>query len=237
MTDTTSLFPPLYRGLEPLRADRHGALRLRDAGYGFAAGLAAVPVAMEEMAVAGRHHPIVFSAEALFMPVAIMGLAAGHNPHVGADGRWPAGLYLPAYLRRYPFFLARLRDGAEEMALCIDTSAPQLGEEGEPLFIDGKPAPALDRAFAFTRDLELALQKTRRMSEALTALGLLQPAAVQFQRDGKPLKIDGFRAVERAAFDKLDGAQLATLRDQGYLEAIYAHLFSVGGLPEMAAKG
>ncbi|RVT99472.1 multidrug transporter [Rhodovarius crocodyli] len=235
MTGETTLLPSLYRALEPVTPERHGTLRLRDAGYGFAAELAAVPVAQEEMAVAGRHHPVVFTAEAPHMPVAIMGLTPGRNPHVGPDGSWPEGLYIPAYLRRYPFFLARLRDGAEDMALCLDPTAAQLSGEGEPLFEAGKPAPALDKAFAFTRDLERAMQRTRTMCEALNTLGLLQPAAVQFQRDGQPTKIEGFRAIQKEAFSRLDGAQLTELRDKGYLEAVYAHLFSMAELPKMAA--
>ena len=80
------------------------------------------------------------------------------------------------------------------------------------------------------------MQKTRAMAEALTALNLLQPAAVQFEQFGKPTKIDGFHAIQRETFAALTPQQLAELRDNGQLELIYAHLLSIGGLPELAAR-
>lgn len=232
------ILPPLYTSLEPITAQRHATLRVREAGFGFARGISAIPLAAEEFAIAARQYPIVFTAQAPHMPVVIVGLAADTNMNVDAAGQWVEGRYVPAYLRRFPFFLVRVAEGSEELALCIDSRAPQLSTtEGEPLFgADGKPTPTLDRAFTFCRSLEVAMQKTRAMAEALATLGLLQPAAVQFEQGGKPTKIDGFHAIQREAFAALSPAQLAELRDNGQLELIYAHLLSIGGLPELAAK-
>jgi len=232
------VLPPLYSSLEPLTSQRHSGLRVREAGYAFAAGISAIPLAAEEFAVASRHYPIVFTAQAPHMPVAIVGLTADTNTHVGADGAWAPGKYVPAYLRRFPFFLVRVAEGSDELALCIDGRAAQFSTtEGEALFgADGKPTPMLDRAFAFCRGMEQAMQKTRALAESLTALNLLQPAAVQFEQNGKPMKIDGFHAIQKEAFAALPAEKLAELRDSGALEVIYAHLLSIGGLPELAAK-
>lgn len=235
---TGPLLPPLYSSLEPLTAQRHGDVRVREAGYAFAAGISAIPLATEEFAVASRHYPIVFTAQAPHMPVVIMGLQNDTNTHVGADGAWEPGKYIPAYLRRFPFFLVRVAEGSDELALCMDSRAPQISTtEGEALFgADGKPTPMLDRAFTFCRSLEAAMQKTRAMTDMLSGLNLLQPAAVQFEQNGKPTKIDGFHAVQREAFAALAPEKLAELRDNGALELVYAHLISVGGLPELAAR-
>ena len=235
---TAPVLPPLYTSLEPLTGQRHAALRMRDAGFAYAAKIAAIPVAAEEFAVAGRHYPIVFTAQAPHMPVAVTGLTADSNMHVNPQGQWAEGRYVPAYLRRFPFFLVRVAEGSDELALCIDPTAAQFSTtEGESLFgADQKPTPMLERAFAFCRSLEVALQKTRVMAEALAALGLLQPAAVQFEHNGKPMKIDGFYAVQREALMALPADKLAELRDNGTLEVVYAHLFSIGGLPELAAR-
>jgi len=232
------ILPPLYTALEPLTAQRHADLRVREAGFAFARGISAIPLAAEEFAIASRQYPIVFTAQPPHMPVVIVGLAPDSNMHVTAEGAWAEGRYVPAYLRRFPFFLVRVAEGSEELALCVDPGAPQFSTtEGEPLFgADGKPTPMLDRAFTFTRSLEVAMQKTRAMAEQLTALGLLQPAAVQFEQFGKPTKIDGFHAVQREAFAALAPEKLAELRDNGQLELIYAHLLSIGGLPELAAR-
>ncbi len=230
------VLPPLYGSLEGLTAERHAGLRLRDAGFGFAAGASAVPLAAEEFVIAARSLPIVFSAQAPHMPVVITGLAAGTNLYVDSGGAWKIGAYVPAYLRRFPFFLLRTAPDSEELALCIDPTAPQVSTTvGEPLFgPDGKPAPRLEQAFAFTRSVEEAMLRTRGLSLRLAELGLLKPSVVQFDHHGKPMRIDGFFAVDRPALAALPAEQLAELRDRGWLEVIYAHLLSVGGIPELA---
>ena len=48
------------------------------------------------------------------------------------------------------------------------------------------------------------------------------------------MRIDGFFAVDRPALAALPAEQLAELRDRGWLEVIYAHLLSVGGMPDLA---
>lgn len=230
--------PPLYGRLEPLTLEVHRLLRIRDAGFGFAAALSAVPLAAEEFIPAARHLAIVFAAEAPHMPVAVTGLKPGANLCVGEDGRWRADTYVPAYLRRFPFFLVRVKEGSEEMALCLDPGAPQVVQEGGEALFDaaGQPTEAARRAFDFTRAVEQAFVRTREMAAGLAAMGLLAPATVEIQKDGKPVRIDGFHAVQREALGRLSPDQLAGLRDKGWLDAIYAHLFSMGAIPELAAR-
>jgi len=227
--------PPLYQALEPLAAERHGDLKLRDVGYGFAAQANAVPLTAEEFPIAARTLPIVFGAEAPHMPMALTGLQPGHNHFVDAEGRWKADVYTPAYLRRYPCFLVRVAQQSDQVALCIDPKAPQISrEEGFPLFTDGKPSEQLQRAVEFCRQVEQAMLRTRAMVEGLVALNLLKASNVQFQHGGKPVRIQGFHAVDREALRALPADKLAELRDKGWLDAVYAHLMSVGGLPGLA---
>ncbi|WP_165943253.1 SapC family protein [Roseicella aquatilis] len=230
------VLPPLYRSLAPLAPERHRALRLRQAGYGVAAGANAIPLAAEEFPLAARSLPIVFGAQAPHLPAALTSLAANNNLFVGSDGAWRAGAYVPAYLRRLPFYPVRAGAGSDQMVLCIDTQAPQVSEsEGEPLFdAEAKPTPVLDRALAFAKSVEEAMLRTRAITDRLNLLGLLKPAVVQFPHQGKPMRIDGFFAVDRPALAALPAETLAELRDRGWLEAIYAHLLSLAGLPELA---
>jgi hypothetical protein len=230
------VLPPLYRSLEPVTPERHAKLRVRDAGYAFAATASAIPLAAEEFPIAARTLPIVFGAQAPHLPVALTGLAAGTNLYVNENGAWKPGAYIPAYLRRVPFFLVRTAPNSDQLVLCIDAKAPQVGEtEGEPLFdVAGKATPQLERALAFTRSVEEAILRTRAITERLNQLGLLKPAVVQFPHHGKPLRVDGFFAVDRPALAALPAEQLVELRDKGWLEVIYAHLLSIGGLPELA---
>lgn len=230
------VLPPLYRSLDPLTPERHARLRVRDAGYGFAATANAVPLAAEEFPIAARTLPIVFGAQPPHLPVALTGLAAGTNLYVTEGGTWKPGAYVPAYLRRMPFFLVRAAPESDQLVLCIDSRAPQVSEaEGERLFdAEGRPTRQLERALAFTRSVEEAILRTRALTERLNQLGLLKPAVVQFPHHGKPLRVDGFFAVDRPTLAALPMEQLAELRDKGWLEAIYAHLLSIGGLPELA---
>lgn len=230
--------PPLYTALDPLTPERHGRLRLREAGFRFAAHANAVPLTAEEFSIAGRTLPIVFGAQAPHLPVALTGLAAGSNLYVNESGAWKSGAYIPAYLRRVPFYPIRTAPDSDRMLLCIDTRAPQLSEtEGEPLFdAEGKATPALDRALAFTRMVEEGMQRTRGVTERLNQLGLLKPAVLEFPHHGKPMRMDGFFAVDRPALAALPAEDFIDLRDKGWLEPIYAHLLSIGALPEMARE-
>jgi len=230
--------PPLYGGLVPLNHAQHGGLRVRDVGFGFAAGVPAVPLALEEFSFAARYMGVVFATQPPHMPLAILGAGPDTNLFIGADGRWKDGAYVPAYLRRYPFLLVRVSPQSDELALCLDPAAPQFSEtEGEALFdADGKPTPMATRAFEFSRAVEGSFLRTQAFVAALNDLKLLAPAAVQFERDGKPMRVDGFHAIQREAYMALTGEQLAMLRDKGWLEAIHAHLFSVAALPAIVQQ-
>ncbi|WP_431271434.1 SapC family protein [Dankookia sp. P2] len=168
--------------------------------------------------------------------MALCGLAAGSNLYVDERGGWKPGAYVPAYLRRVPFFLVRSAPGSDQLVLCIDPQAPQVSRtEGEALFdAAGKPTPQLEQALAFTRSVEEGMLRTRGITERLNQLGLLKPAVVEFPHHGKPLRVDGFFAVDRPALAALPPEQFLELREKGWLEPIYAHLLSVGGLPELA---
>ena len=233
---TAPVLPPLYKALEPLAIERHGKLKLRDAGFAFASRMHAVPLAAEEFIAACRSMPIVFTATAPHVPLALCGLQAGHNHFVSAEGKWQEGSYIPASLRRYPFFLVRVAPESQQLVLCVDPQAPQVSATaGDDMFTaDGKGSPLLDRAFNFTKSVEEAMVKTRLMAEGLAELGLLKASVVQFQQQEKPMRVDGFFAVDRAALAALTAEQLVTLRDRGWLEAIYAHLMSIGGMGELA---
>lgn len=230
--------PPLYGGIVPLNHMQHARWRVRDVGFGFAAGVPAVPLALEEFALAARHMGVVFATQAPHMPIAILGSGPTRNMFINAEGKWREGAYVPAYLRRYPFLLVRMNASSDELALCLDPGAPQFSEtEGEPLFeADAKPTAMATRAFEFTRAVEGSFMRTQEFVTALTELKLLAPAAVQFDQGGRNMRVDGFHAVQREAFNALTGEQLVMLRDKGWLEAIHAHLFSVAALPAIVQQ-
>src|SRR3546814_11771583 len=82
-----------------------------------------------------------------------MGLNEGINVFVDESGKLLVdNAYVPAYVRRYPFMLARLRQDSDELSLCFARESGLVGafDEGNALFEDGTPSetprPATRRA-------------------------------------------------------------------------------------------
>src|SRR5690349_19311026 len=117
--------PLLYEGLEPLNVGQHGKMTIRQkANASRIAGQHAIPITVDEFGLAQRHYPIVFSIGDNPIPLALMGLNEGVNVFVGEDGQLrDPSVYIPAYIRRYPFMLAKLRPDSDELSLCFDPKA------------------------------------------------------------------------------------------------------------------
>ena len=94
----------------------------------------AIPLTVDEFALVQRHYPIVFSIGEKPIPIALMGLNENVNVFLEDDGRpIDPSLYIPAYIRRYPFLLARIRPDSDELSLCFDPTANAVGN-----FKDGR---------------------------------------------------------------------------------------------------
>ncbi|MBV8237465.1 MAG: SapC family protein, partial [Sphingomonas sp.] len=121
MASAPQQLPLFYNGLEPLSSELHANYRIRPANVApFLRGQHAIPLTVEEFPLAQRFMPIVFSAGEDPVPLALMGLNEGVNVFIDADGKLTEeNFYVPAYVRRYPFMLARLRPDADELSLCF----------------------------------------------------------------------------------------------------------------------
>ena len=87
----------------------------------FIAQTHAIPVTVDEFGLAQRNYPIVFSIGDNPIPIALMGLNEGVNVFLDPDGRpIDSTVYIPAYIRRYPFLLARLNQESDELS-CAST--------------------------------------------------------------------------------------------------------------------
>src|SRR3954471_14324499 len=105
----SNALPIFYGGLEPLSSNVHGAYRSRPTDRAkFLATNHAVPITIDEFVAVQRFFPIVFSAGENPVPLALMGLNEGVNVFVDEEGKPVGEAYMPAYVRRYPFMLARL---------------------------------------------------------------------------------------------------------------------------------
>src|ERR1700761_1533796 len=98
--------PMFYKEPRPLDRAKDGKLRLsRPTHFRFAEGTNAIPLLVDEFPMAAAYYPIVFADGPLPIPAAVVGLKNDQNLYIDANGRWIAGSYLPAYVRRYPFIL------------------------------------------------------------------------------------------------------------------------------------
>jgi hypothetical protein len=235
-------YPLLYEGLEPLNRNIHGNYKVRRLGsLERVANVHAVPVTVDEFAQVQRHFPIVFSAGENPVPIALMGLNEGVNTVFDEKGtlREP-NLYVPAYLRRFPFLLARLRQDTDELSLCFDPTAGAVGEfdEGEPLFDGEEPSAATKAILEFCEQFEQAGQRTQAFMAELKEADLLMDGEVAIQPEGaeQPFIYRGFQMVDEEKYRKLRGDELRKLNQNGILPLIFAHLFSLAVIREIFGR-
>jgi len=224
--------PLFYKDLQPLSSTSHGEFKARRINSApFFAAAHAVPVTIDEFAVAQRDFPIVFSVGDNPVPLALMGLNEGVNTFVDEEGVLTSDVYVPAYVRRYPFMLARLRPDADELSLCFDPSADAVGayDDGDPLFEEGKPSEHTQAILTFCEQFETAGQRTAAFMKELGDLKLLIDGEVSIQPEGatQPYVYRGFQMVDENKLRDIRGDQARKMIQSGLMALVYAHLFSL----------
>lgn len=226
-----STLPLFYAQPKVLQPRRHGTRSLAgSADYRFSAATNAVPLVAAEMPSAARCFPVVFTDAAVPQPVAVLGLRAGQNLFVDAQGQWQPGSYVPAYVRRYPFIFLENEDRTE-YTLCIDEAAAAVVPGSwNPLFdAAGQPTPLTRSALAFCRDYQAQHEPTQAFTQALAAAQLLVDHRADITlKDGQQLSLSGFKVIDPARFDALPDAEFCRWRTRGWLPWVYAHFASVG---------
>lgn len=192
----------------------------------------AVPLTVDEFVSAQRDMPIVFSTGPDAVPLALMGLNEGVNTFVEEDGTVQDNVYLPAYVRRYPYMLARLKADSDEMSLCFDPTAENIGEfeEGARLFDDeGNVTENTKQILEYCEQFEQAGQRTKAFMDELRKHDLLMDGEVAIQQQGndKPFVYRGFQMINQEKFNALRGDQLRKWTENGLLPLIWAQIFSM----------
>lgn len=224
--------PLFYKDLLPLNSKEHSSWKsigMSDAK--FAQNQHAVPVTVDEFVSASRFYPIVFSAGDNSVPLVLMGMNEGVNVFVDDEGIFTQNNYVPAYIRRYPFILAKLSPESKELSLCFDPTANAIGESdsGEALF-EGEEATQMTKGILqFCEDFEQAGARTQAFMKQLDDLKLLMEGEVSIQQNGteKPFVYRGFKMVDESKLREMRGDELRKLNQNGMLPLLYAHLFSL----------
>ncbi len=223
--------PLFYKDLVPLNSQQHASWKTRSTDKAtWLIGVNSVPLTVEEFPQAQRHYPIIFTSGENPVPLILMGMNEGVNVFVDDEGIVGQPVYIPAYARRYPFMLARLRPDSEELSLCIDPSSDLVGEleEGEALFNEGEPTDATKNMLKFCENFEIAGTKTANFMAELAKHNLLMEGELNIDiGTGQPFTYRGFQMVDETKLREMRGDVLRQWNQNGMLPLIYAHLFSL----------
>jgi hypothetical protein len=234
--------PIFYKDLVPLNSNEHKKFRTRAIeSAGFMEGQHAVPLTVEEFVMASRNFPIIFSASDTPVPLALMGMNEGVNVFMDEKGKFTQAVYLPAYIRRYPFMLAKLRPDSDELSLCFDPTSDAVGEfkkEGEALFDGDQPSENTKNILKFCEEFEQAGARTHAFVEELMKYDLLMDGEVAIQQEGQenPFVYRGFKMVDENKLREMRGDELRKMNQNGMLPLIHAHLFSLQLMRELFAS-
>lgn len=227
-----------YEKLNSLDSKLHAGLRLKTGtGFQYAAKTNSVPIVSVEFVDIARDYPIVFvkGSDDNYLPVALLGLRENENLQVGENGQWE-GRYVPAFVRRYPFVPAEIKEG--EIVVCIDEAAAGLNmEEGELIFEGDQPAPLLQSMIQLLQDYQGQAMRTTEFSQRLQDNNLLIESNAEVKTpDGGNLRLGGMFVVDEKRLQVLDKDKVHALFSSGELGLIFAHLMSLGNLQSLVGK-
>jgi hypothetical protein len=248
MVTPTSAPPPqlegqvlFYKNPEPLDAQRHAKLGLKttDRPFTFAATQHFVPLHVGEFGPAALSYPIIF-AGTNYAPLAVMAINAGENLYITEDGLYRGGAYIPSFIRRYPFVVAK-DDEQNRLMICIDRGSDLFVEKGADimLFENGQPTQYTKNCIEFCGNFDMDRQRTEFFINELRELDLFESKQTTFTprfpdgTEGAPQLIAEYFAVSEDKLKALPADKLIRLRDSGALAQVYAHLTSLLGFERL----
>jgi len=234
--------PLFYQKPEPLNLSAHGGKGLRrPADYRFAATSHAVVLHAEEFRLACAHYPIVFADDDSAVPIAILGHDQGRNFFVDATGNWERGVYIPAYVRRYPFIHGRgAKDG--DVVLYIDVASDLVVDmaenpDAEPLFVDGQPSERAKHALDFCMAFQAQAPVTSAFVDEIKSLDMLDRRDVQVDlQGGAQRQLKGLRVIGEKALSSLSDDAWLEWRRRGWVSPIHWHWASMDNFSRMSKR-
>lgn len=227
----TQGLPLFYNKVEPLTAQAHGDLKVNEAtgDVSFAKNANSLMLTAVEFPQAAHHYPVVFGSKELgAIPFVVTGHSGGENTFVNKNGKWREDVYIPAYVRRYPFILIENAED-QSLSLAVDPTSKMLDKKkGKPLFEDGEGSKIakgiMDLCVAYHREY----LKTKEICKQIEATSILVERAAEVKLpDDTTARVTGFRVVDEKTFNALSDEDFLKLRKTGALTMIYCHLWSM----------
>ena len=233
----------LYREPTVLEAANHRHLKLLPmADLSVTERMHASYLAAVEFAQAAREFVIVFvrRADAAGKPevssVVLLGVTPGENLFVNGS-QWDAS-YIPAYIRRYPFWTILL-ESSSTSALMFDAWWRGFSQTvGEALFVaEGRPAPMLVETLQFVCNFETGSVRTQAFCARLVELDLLRAMRADLTLpDGSTLTLNDFLTIDEDKLQALSDATVIEAHRNGMLGLIHAHLLSLANIRPLVER-
>jgi hypothetical protein len=225
---------PLYTRVEPLSVERHGKLGVKRlaAPFGFASNIHFVPLLLPEFPAASGSYPIIFAGDDK-VPLAVMGITPGENLFFDKNGVAKSEIYLPAYIRRFPFIVATV-DDSDRGILCLDVGADIVAEGAEMAIFNGQELSDYGKTCVdYCQRFEEDKARSDAIMKQIIEMDLFhlrqtkhQPRDIDNNPVGEEIIIAEYFAIEEPKVHALSADKLVALRDTGALAFIYAHLVS-----------
>ena len=233
-----------YTQPEPLDINRHGNLGMMstDRPFRFAAKQHFIPLHAGEFGPAAVSYPIIFAGSD-YAPLAVMGLSAGENMFISEDGLYRPGVYVPSFIRRYPFVGAR-DDQAKRTIVCIDR-ASDLWVEGKAdvmLFENGEASQFTKNCIDFCSQFDADRAASDLFVTMMRDLDLFETRQATFTPRlennvlGEPQLVAEFFAISEPKLKELPDAKYLELKENGALPLIFAHMTSLFGWERLIAE-
>ena len=202
----------------------------------------AVSVVPREFQRLVAHYPIFFTKNAdsaRFEPAALLGFQKRENLFF-VESRWDAA-YVPLQFQRQPFsLLPRAGAGQNSLDIALDMSSTQVltGRDGERLFHDdGQPSRYLQNITSILQGLVSGAAEGYAFTGRLAELNLLEPVKINIEFvDHREARLEGLYWIAPAVLKALPAAELADLRDRGFLEWLYFQMASLAHVSSLVAR-
>jgi hypothetical protein len=238
-----------YERPVPLNRVDHKDLRLKGVpNVKFAMNTHSVPLTGAEFGIAARDMLIVFAGNDIndAGPIALLGLRQNENLYIDADGQWAPNMYIPAFVRRYPFVLAEKPAGqdGEDLTVFLDEHYEGFGAtEGDRLFKeDGTDTELLTNAVKFLGEFQQNIANTRRFMQQLSKHGLLEPRNIHLHKgpadspNGKSINLNGLFVINEEKLRTLDEKTAHEFAREGMFGWMYAHLLSLSNIDRLTQR-
>lgn len=190
-----------------------------------------------------KEYPILLKKDAnsgQFQAVVILGLDRDENLFLD-EGGWHAH-YVPAIQARGPFSIGLRKEGEGdeervEPLIQVDMDSPRVRPDGTPVFLQhGGSSDYLKRISKVLKVIQEGWAAAKTLYPTLDKMGLIEPVNININlSETERYSIENYYTVSEEKLMELEGDQLKTLNDVGYLQAAYHILASQTNISRLLA--